>query len=98
MLFISLKKKLTFQKHPFYPPLVIPLDLQEPNQLPRKIKEILSIFGQIDILINNAGIGIRATVNSTSVDVYKNFMQTNFFGALILTKSELFSIFYEFIY
>ena len=49
-------------------------------------------FGGIDILINNAGISMRALVNDADVDVIRKVMDVNFFGAVYCTKHALPSI------
>lgn len=46
-------------------------------------------FGGIDIVINNAGISMRALVNDADVDVIRKVMDVNFFGAVHCTKFAL---------
>ena len=43
-------------------------------------------FGTIDVLINNAGISMRALFEEVDLDVIKKVMDINFFGALYATK------------
>jgi dehydrogenase/reductase SDR family member 7B len=43
-------------------------------------------FGRIDILINNAGISMRAMFDEVDIDVVKKVMDINFFGVLYATK------------
>jgi short-subunit dehydrogenase len=40
------------------------------------------MYGASDILINNAGISMRAELKDASVDVIKKVMEINFFGAV----------------
>ena len=54
-----------------------------------KIKEACSHFGDVDILINNAGISSRGTVQDTAMDVYFNLFDVDFFGTIGLTKALL---------
>ena len=49
----------------------------------------LSRFGSIDGLINNAGISHRSLLSSTRIDVIRQVMEVNFFGALNLTHATL---------
>lgn len=56
------------------------------------IESTIETFGGIDILINNAGVSMRALVNDTEVDVIKKVMEINFFGVLYCTKYALSSI------
>lgn len=48
--------------------------------------EAIQRFGRIDILINNAGISMRALFNEVDLDVVKKVMEINFFGVLYATK------------
>ncbi len=49
----------------------------------------LARFGQIDVLVNNAGIVHRSAFRDTSVEVFRRVMEVNFFGALQMTKAVL---------
>lgn len=46
-------------------------------------------FGKIDVLINNAGISMRALFENTEVDVLKKLMDVNFWGTVYCTKYAL---------
>jgi len=56
------------------------------------IQSTLDTFGRIDILINNAGISMRAQVKDTPVDVIEKVMAVNFFGTVYCTKLALESL------
>ena len=49
-------------------------------------EKTLSHFGRIDVLINNAGISMRALFEEVDLDVFKKVMQTNFWSTVYLTK------------
>lgn len=49
---------------------------------------ILKIFGHIDILVNNGGVGVRADALSTAIDVDIKVMLVNYFGSVALTKGK----------
>jgi short-subunit dehydrogenase len=68
---------------------VLPLDLEETSSLPSKAKEAESVFGRIDILINNGGVSQRALVMETSIETDRKIMEINYFSGIILTKSLL---------
>jgi short-subunit dehydrogenase len=53
------------------------------------IDSTVETLGGIDILINNAGISMRALVNDVDVDVIRKVMDVNFFGAVYCTKFAL---------
>lgn len=52
----------------------------------RMAEEAIKIFGTIDILINNAGISMRALFEDVDLDVIKKVMDINFYGVLYATK------------
>ena len=58
----------------------------------RVMEETLNKFGRIDILINNAGISMRALFEDLNLDVIRKVMDTNFWGAVYCTKYALPSI------
>ena len=49
--------------------------------------EAIRMYGQIDILINNAGITMRALFEDVELAVVKKVMDINFYGVLYATKS-----------
>jgi short-subunit dehydrogenase len=50
------------------------------------IKQTILTFGKIDILINNAGISMRALFNDLDLQVLKKLMDVNFWGTVYCTK------------
>jgi short-subunit dehydrogenase len=64
-------------------------DVSSENDCRRLVEMTYKMFGAIDILINNAGISMRAELKDTSVDVIKKVMEINFFGAVYCTKHAL---------
>ncbi len=56
------------------------------------INSTIDTYGGIDILINNAGISMRALLKEAEVDVIKKVMDINFFGTVYCTKLALNSI------
>ncbi|HJS54622.1 MAG TPA: SDR family oxidoreductase [Chitinophagaceae bacterium] len=64
-------------------------DVSSENDCRRLIEMTNKIFGGIDVLINNAGISMRAELKDASVDVIRKVMEINFFGAVYSTKYAL---------
>lgn len=60
------------------------VSLEEDNQ--RMAEEAIRLFGTIDVLINNAGISMRALFAEADMEVIKKVMDINFYGVLYATK------------
>jgi short-subunit dehydrogenase len=75
-----------------YPLHTVVADVSNENDCRHFIESALTVFGGIDILINNAGISMRALFKDSSVDVIRNVMEINFFGAVYCTHFALNSI------
>ncbi len=65
------------------------LDLEQADQLDTKTQEAIACFGEIDVLINNAGVSQRSKAAETSEDVYQKIMAINFYGTLKLSQAIL---------
>lgn len=55
----------------------------------RLIDATVERFGKIDILINNAGISMRAIFEDVELDVLRKLMDVNFWGTVYCTKFAL---------
>ena len=64
-------------------------DVSSENDCRRFIEMTIKVFGGIDVLINNAGISMRAELKDATVDVIKKVMDINFFGTVYCTKHAL---------
>ena len=64
-------------------------DVSKESDCQRFIESTIKTFGGIDILINNAGVSMRALVNELDVEVIRKVMDVNFFGAVYCTKFAL---------
>lgn len=53
------------------------------------IETCVSTFGGIDILLNNAGISMRALLKDCDLEVIKRVMDVNFWGTVYCTKHAL---------
>ena len=69
--------------------LVQPLDVNSPAQAETAVAAALARFGRIDVLLNNAGYGIVGAVEETPEAEFRAQMETNFFGAVTVTKAVL---------
>src|SRR4051812_7493235 len=58
----------------------VPTDMRKPEDISALIDKAKEKYGRIDILINNAGQGMRASVDSIDIDDYKDVMELNVFS------------------
>ena len=72
--------------------LTLVADVSKEEDCKNFIQSTIDKFGGIDILINNAGVSMRALVAETEVSTLKKVMDTNFWGTVYCTKFALNSI------
>lgn len=65
---------------------ILLLDLADAGSLEAKCKTAESIFGRVDILINNGGISQRDKIINTKLEVHRQLMEVNYFGSIALSK------------
>lgn len=69
--------------------MVLPLDLGQYDDFDTTVKQAISWFGRIDILVNNGGISQRSFAKDTQVSVDQRIMNVNYTGTVALTKAVL---------
>lgn len=69
--------------------LIVATDVSKESDCERLIAETLAKFGRIDVLINNAGISMRAVFEKTDLNVIRQLMDINFWGTVYCTKFAL---------
>ena len=67
-------------------------DVSDEEECRRFIESTIDTFGGIDVLINNAGISMRALFTECETRVTKKIMDINFLGSVYCTKYALPSI------
>lgn len=67
-------------------------DVSNENDCRRFMEMTIKVFGGIDVLVNNAGISMRALLREAGTDVFRKVMDINYFGALYCTRYALDSI------
>tara|TARA_B100001057_G_scaffold478069_1_gene548080 strand:- start:71 stop:874 length:804 start_codon:yes stop_codon:yes gene_type:complete len=72
-----------------YDVLAVQADVSIEQDCQHLISETISKFKEIDILINNAGISMRATLEDMNLSVMKKVMDINFYGTVFCTKYAL---------
>ncbi len=68
---------------------VLPMDMLDIDAIPSKVLNVIEYFGQIDMVIHNAGISQRSMVKDTVFQVYRDLMEINFFSIVALTQAVL---------
>jgi len=68
---------------------LLALDLNQPETIEPFRQAVLSEAGPIDVLINNAGVGITGPVEELDTQALKDHFQTNLFGPVALTQAFL---------
>lgn len=66
--------------------LVIVADVSKMEDLQRIVDETVKRFGQIDVLVNNAGAADMETISSVTLENYEYMMNLNARAPLFLTK------------
>ncbi len=66
--------------------LIVQTDVKDELQCKMLISKAIEKFGRIDILINNAGISMRALFSDLDVSVIRELIETNFFGTVYCTR------------
>lgn len=65
------------------------MDVDSDVSVKKCIKDIFQKNGQIDVLVNNAGIERHGSIEELAMDDFKAIMETNYFGVLRCTKALL---------
>ena len=68
---------------------IVRLDLTEAAAIPAAADAVLGQRGRVDVLVNNGGITQRSLAKETRLEVDRCIMETNYFGAVALTKAVL---------
>ncbi|MEG4058839.1 MULTISPECIES: oxidoreductase [unclassified Microcoleus] len=69
--------------------LVLSMDVTDEAQVKAAIATSLEKFGQIDVLVNNAGFGLLGSVEECSAEEVESVYRTNVFGLLNVTRAVL---------
>lgn len=69
--------------------LCVKTDVSKEDDCKNLIDKTIERFGSIDVLVNNAGISMRALFEELDLSVIKSLMDTNFYGTVYCTKYAL---------
>jgi len=66
---------------------VVRLDVTEPGSIAAALSEGLRTFGQLDVVVNNAGIGMLSAFEATPTATMREVFETNTFGVMAVTQA-----------
>ena len=72
-----------------FPFTLVQLDVTQKDSIAQLVQTIEKKEQRIDVLINNAGVGITGPVEETSLNAMRANFETNFFGPLAMIQSIL---------
>ena len=62
-------------------------DAGDPDQARASVDETVTLLGGLDVLVNNAGIGVQAGLLDTPLDAYDRVMDVNVRGAFVYAQA-----------
>jgi short-subunit dehydrogenase len=68
---------------------IIPLDLNDLPALRAAAAKALAEFGDVDIMVHNAGVAVRCRAAELSLEVHERVLRTNYLGPVVLTQALL---------
>ena len=71
------------------PVTISELDVNDDSSVEKCFRTVFAEHGGIDVLVNNAGLGLGGSVEELPLEVFREVMETNFFGVLRCVKAVL---------
>lgn len=68
---------------------LVTLDVRDTESIQSAIAKVMATSGRLDILINNAGVGITGPLEEIPTEEIKNNFETNLFGPIEVIKAVL---------
>ncbi|PWB23506.1 SDR family oxidoreductase [Flavobacterium sp. HTF] len=68
---------------------LVALDVRNAESVKKAVNEIIEATGRLDVVINNAGVGITGPLEEIPMEEIKNNFETNFFGPIEVMKAAL---------
>lgn len=69
--------------------IALKLDVTNPDEIKTSVEQTIAKFGQIDVLVNNAGIGYFGAIEESEEEEYRRMFEINFFGLVKMTNTVL---------
>jgi NAD(P)-dependent dehydrogenase (short-subunit alcohol dehydrogenase family) len=71
------------------PITVLTLDVDSDASVAGAVRSVIDARGRIDALVNNAGIGLMASIEHLTLEQFRQVIETNYFGSLRCIKAVL---------
>ena len=68
---------------------LLALDVRDPDSIRECVSEVISRAGRIDVVVNNAGVGITGPIEEIPTVEIRNNFETNLFGPIEVMKAVL---------
>lgn len=68
---------------------LVALDVRNADSIKTAVNKVIETSGRLDIVINNAGVGITGPLEEIPIEEIKNNFETNFFGPIEVMKAVL---------
>ncbi len=68
---------------------LVALDVRNVESIQKAVSKIIETSGRLDIVINNAGVGITGPLEEIPTEEIRNNFETNFFGPIEVMKAVL---------
>ena len=68
---------------------LVALDVRKVDTIQAAVAQIIAVTGRLDVVINNAGVGITGPLEEIPTSEIKNNFETNFFGPIEVIKAAL---------
>jgi len=69
--------------------IAVKLDVTKEEEIKASVEEAIKKFGQIDVLVNNAGIGYFGAIEESEDDEVRQMFEINFWGLANMTRAVL---------
>lgn len=79
----DLAHKYPYKAHAFC------LDVTKPAEITSVAHQAIKCFGQVDVLVNNAGYGVNGAIEEVSESEFEPMFQTNIYGLIRTTRAFL---------
>lgn len=69
--------------------MVVPTDVRKEEDVEELVDRTIDEFGELDIVVNNAGVGGKGKVEDLDTEDFRTIMETNFYGAFFVARATI---------